>query len=1305
MKKKIIAIALALCMVTSLLPATVLAASEGDPQCTVTEGCTLPNGHEGECVLPEEGGEPDAPAACTKTEGCTLAEGHEGACVLPKEGGESDAPAACTKTEGCTLAEGHEGECVLPKENGEPVVTMLDGVNTLAAPRVGAVCTVGGTDYVTLQDAFADAPSGSTIEMTADIAGMTTDMIATVPVGKTFTLNMAGHSITVDQAFTGRPIVNEGVLTITGNGTIDSSDSEAGGFGAVNNKGTLIVENGTYRGAKYASGSSLRNTGAGAVLTVKDGLFEEATCAIFNEGTVTINGGTFTGTTCSQCNSDIWSYTIRNYSEYSKMTINGGTFTGVQGAVSASIGYLEVNGGTFKTVACEHHGTAATFYALYAAGEAGKVLCVINDGYFETEGRQTAVLIGNDNTGGDGGINAPATGIVRGGTFVAPVGVPALKGAERTGDPQITGGTFTSDVSQYVPGHHMAVEEDGTFVVEPVTQAVGVAAVGQTYYRSLESALEDAENGETVRVLKNAESAGAALAGKEVTLDLAGCEVALRGPLVAGEGAHLIIEDSADATEGKPTVSKDNKVTYDAGRLYAAADAGMSYVAASAFGGSITLKSGIVDGLNADSFALYAQGDVTGAADVASTVTVDGGYVLAQEFALSAQGCGAAIRFNGGAAEARDNAVIGGNGSNAEGNRRGGTDIRITGGTLIAHIETSGYASCGVYHPQEGTLTITGGTIYSENGCGVLMRGGEMAMTGGTIVAGGDPVFVGKVGDSKVVVTPSGVVFDRDAGYYDAPNAKVDIGGTAEVSGTLKAIDVLDTKAQNASEQVDVTGGKFSSDVKEFVPEGNTTDTDSEGNFIVVVDKAKAVAEANGVGYTTVQAAIDAVANSDAAGTVKLLQSKAESVAVPAGANVTLDIPAGVTLTNTNGAHTITNSGTLAITGEGTVDNVTHAKGALVNLSDAQAVIRGGMLTRSSEASTSASQSGGNSWYVIDNHGTLEIAGGKVVNEGHFSSLIRNVGDSAAAKAVLTISGGEVVDGDVAAVNYMDAAAQPVVNITGGTVTGSIYKGEHKGSGGIIHTAADSTGADINVSGGTFKKPVDPAFCAEGFAPNKDPITGDYTVHTHAFVKTEAVAASCAAPGTEAYWTCSVCGKLFSDEAGANEIAAPVIVPKTAHTLVKTEAVAPTCTKEGSEAYWTCSGCGKLFSDGNGANEIAAPVAMSKTAHTPVAAWSSDGSNHWHVCSVCGEKLSQGTHTFGEWHTTLAPTATKTGVQEKNCTVCGYGVCATVPATGTSTPQTGDPFNVWLFVGLLCIGTTGLVVLTGVQLKKHRAGK
>lgn len=50
--------------------------------CTVTEGCTLENGHEGECVVAES--EPEEPESvpCTVTEGCTLEDGHEGGCVV-----------------------------------------------------------------------------------------------------------------------------------------------------------------------------------------------------------------------------------------------------------------------------------------------------------------------------------------------------------------------------------------------------------------------------------------------------------------------------------------------------------------------------------------------------------------------------------------------------------------------------------------------------------------------------------------------------------------------------------------------------------------------------------------------------------------------------------------------------------------------------------------------------------------------------------------------------------------------------------------------------------------------------------------------------------------------------------------------------------------------------------------------------------------------------------------------------------------------------------------------------------------------
>ena len=245
--------------------------------------------------------------------------------------------------------------------------------------------------YDALMQAIEAAPDGeeTTVVLTGDITGMTTDQIITIPEKKNIVLDMDCHSITVASNFTGRPIVNKGTLTVTGDGVIDSSASETG-VGAINNQNILTIENGTYRGATYAGGAAIRNTGESAVLTIEDGTFEKATCAVYNEGTVTIEDGTFTGTTCSQCNGNVWGYTIQNGAADSQMTINGGTFTGVQGAVSASVGYFEINGGTFKSVKCVNDSKhTATFYALYVAGEVGVVKAVINGGTFETEGTYT----------------------------------------------------------------------------------------------------------------------------------------------------------------------------------------------------------------------------------------------------------------------------------------------------------------------------------------------------------------------------------------------------------------------------------------------------------------------------------------------------------------------------------------------------------------------------------------------------------------------------------------------------------------------------------------------------------------------------------------------------------------------------------------------------------------------------------------------------------------------------------------------------------------------------------------------------
>ena len=45
-------------------------------------------------------------------------------------------------------------------------------------------------------------------------------------------------------------------------------------------------------------------------------------------------------------------------------------------------------------------------------------------------------------------------------------------------------------------------------------------------------------------------------------------------------------------------------------------------------------------------------------------------------------------------------------------------------------------------------------------------------------------------------------------------------------------------------------------------------------------------------------------------------------------------------------------------------------------------------------------------------------------------------------------------------------------------------------------------------------------------------------------------------------------------------------IARTAHTLTKHNAVRPTCVESGSSAYWSCSECGKLFSDKSGSSEI-----------------------------------------------------------------------------------------------------------------------
>ena len=84
----------------------------------------------------------------------------------------------------------------------------------------------------------------------------------------------------------------------------------------------------------------------------------------------------------------------------------------------------------------------------------------------------------------------------------------------------------------------------------------------------------------------------------------------------------------------------------------------------------------------------------------------------------------------------------------------------------------------------------------------------------------------------------------------------------------------------------------------------------------------------------------------------------------------------------------------------------------------------------------------------------------------------------------------------------------------------------------------------------------------------------------HSLTAHAAVAATCEAPGNSAYWSCSKCGRYFSDAAGKTAIAKDSWVIKAlghAYQEVPGTAKAASCTGTGKEADRKCSRCGNVI--------------------------------------------------------------------------------------------------------------------------------
>lgn len=91
--------------------------------------------------------------------------------------------------------------------------------------------------------------------------------------------------------------------------------------------------------------------------------------------------------------------------------------------------------------------------------------------------------------------------------------------------------------------------------------------------------------------------------------------------------------------------------------------------------------------------------------------------------------------------------------------------------------------------------------------------------------------------------------------------------------------------------------------------------------------------------------------------------------------------------------------------------------------------------------------------------------------------------------------------------------------------------------------------------------------------------------YTHTLVKTDRKA-DCVTAGEDEYWTCSVCGKMFRDKEGENEISSIPVIDALGHTMKKVPAREATEKETGNIEYYVCSVCQKYFSDEAGKNEI-----------------------------------------------------------------------------------------------------------------------
>gem|GEM_PF-2082084 len=162
---------------------------------------------------------------------------------------------------------------------------------------------------------------------------------------------------------------------------------------------------------------------------------------------------------------------------------------------------------------------------------------------------------------------------------------------------------------------------------------------------------------------------------------------------------------------------------------------------------------------------------------------------------------------------------------------------------------------------------------------------------------------------------------------------------------------------------------------------------------------------------------------------------------------------------------------------------------------------------------------------------------------------------------------------------------------------------------------------------------------------------------THTLTKTAAKAATCTEEGNVQYYTCSECGRYFKYASGSTElymaddeeqgITGNIIIAAKGHTPRAVDAKDPGCTVNGNIAYYVCTACDLLFSDEACENEITeADTVIEATGHdyqseVTSAATCTEIGVITYTCSVCSDSYVEFIPALGH------------NIEDGACTQCG----------------------------------------------------